>query len=93
MKYSIVITKIEEKTVTKHGEYNTIDERPWTNEDFNKDKSAYQKPEVFLAANPLKRIFGYAPSWEGVEIEETQLLKQTVDELDLTAVIKAINGL
>jgi len=43
---------------------------------------------------PVKyRVMGYTPEVEkNVEVE-TELLKQTVEELDLAAVIKAINKL
>lgn len=92
MKYVIRITKIEEKTVTKRGDHTVIKERPWTSDEVD-SKTVCETKENFLKRNPVKKIYGYAPSWQGVEKEETEVLKQTVDELDLPAVIKAVNGL
>jgi len=90
--YRIVITKIETRTVKKRGAHEIIEERPWTKEEFS-DETMYQGPDAFLKSNPLKRVYGYAPSWQGVETEETELLKQTVDELDVQAVIRAVNNI
>jgi hypothetical protein len=91
MKYQITIKKIETKTVTKQGAYTVIDTKPWAAELL--DDEVYGGKEQFLKSNPLKEIRGYAPSYEGIETVETEVLKQTVETLDLAAVIKAINGL
>ena len=94
MKYKIVITKIEEKTITKRVDYTIIDKRPWTKEELAKAESShYGDFSKFLEENALKEIRDYAPSWQGLELAETEVLKQTVETLDLAAVIKAVNGL
>jgi hypothetical protein len=94
MKYKITITKIETKTVTKRGDYTIIDKRPWTDKELSEALSShYGDKKDFLAKNPLKEVRDYAPSWQGVENEEIEVLKQTVETLDLAAVIKAVNGL
>lgn len=94
MKYKITITKIETKTVTKRGDYTIIDKRPWTDAELSEALSShYGDRKDFLTKNPLKEVRNYAPSWQGVENEETEVLKQTVETLDLAAVIKAVNGL
>lgn len=41
----------------------------------------------------IEEIRGYSPEIEKKVIQEREILKQTVDNLDLNAVIKAINGL
>lgn len=92
MSYKITITKIESKTVTKRGDYTIVDRVPWTEKDIV-DERTYGSRESFLKSNPLKEIRDYAPSWQGVETVEIEVLKQTVEELDLAAVIKAVNGL
>lgn len=94
MKYKITITKIEERTVTKRGEFTLVNERPWTEEELNKEMAShYGDRQEFLKDNPLKKIRDYAPSWQGIEQVETEVLKQTVETLDLAAVIKAVNGI
>lgn len=93
MRYEITIKKIEEKPVTKRGEWTIVDKRPWTKEELSKESATSYSETDFLKMNPLKEIRGYAPDWNGIEKSETEILKQTVDSLDLAAVIKAINGI
>lgn len=94
MKYKITITKFETKTVQRRGDYIVVDRRPWTEQELNEaSMRIYGSVDNFLKENPLKEIRDYAPSWEGVEKEEVEVLKQTVETLDLSAVIKAVNGL
>ena len=92
MSYEITIKKIEEVRVTKRGEHKVIDRVPWTNEAFAKE-GVYGNANGFLERNPLREVYGYAPSYEGTEKRETEVLKQVVEELDLAAVIRAVNGL
>ena len=94
MKYEITIKKIEPRTITKRGEYTVIDKRPWTEQELNEvNTRIYGSTDDFLSKNQLKEVHGYTPSWEGFELVETELLKQTVDKLDLNEVIRAVNGL
>lgn len=92
MKYEITIIRVEEKKTTRHGEHTVIAEVPWTTDDgeFN---SGFQSKEGFLKDNPLRKVYGYAPNWEGVTEETTEILKQVVEGLDIDAVIRAINNL
>ncbi len=92
MSYKITITKIEEVKATKEREYRVIDHRPWTQKELD-DNVSYEPVEKFLERTPLKQVMGYAPEVETTKPVETEVLKQTVDELDLAAVIKAINRL
>jgi hypothetical protein len=90
--YKITIIKVESKPSTKRGDYTVVNRVPWTEKDLV-DELTYGSKESFLKSNPLKEIRDYAPSWQGFETVETEMLKQTVEELDLAAVIKAVNGL
>ena len=90
--YQITIKKIETRTVTKRGDYTVIDKVPWDEATYV-DERVYGTKEEFMRRTPLKEVRGYAPDWEGVETVETEILKQTVETLDLADVIKAINGL
>jgi len=91
MTYEIIIKKREIKPVTKRGEYTTVGKVPWTEDEL--DQKIYRGLEEFLKENPSKSVYGYAPDYQSTETTETELLRQTVDELDLPAVIKAINKL
>ena len=41
----------------------------------------------------IKEVYGYTPEVEKAQTVEVEVLKQVVDDLDLAAVIKAINKL
>lgn len=92
MSYQVTITRITERTVTKNGAYTVIKQQPWNAETFHQ-KSMYEDPKEFIQRNPVESIYGYAPQQQVVEKVETQVLSQTVEELDLKKVISAINGL
>lgn len=93
-KYKITITKIEEKTVTRKGDWTIVDKRPWTEKELSDALSShYGSTKDFLDKNPLKEVRDYSPSWQGIESNEIKVLEQTVSEIDLTAVIKAINNI
>jgi len=96
MKYEIIIKKTEEVTRLKKGEWGVIDKRPWTQEEVaDQTNHTFYRSDSnqFLERNPLKELMGYRPERDTVETVETEILKQTVDNLDLAAVIKAINNL
>lgn len=42
---------------------------------------------------PGETKYGYTPLVEKMEMQDIQVLHQTVDKVDLVAVIKAINGI
>lgn len=85
--YKITIEKTTTKSVTKRGEYTTIDQRPWKLEEV--DESGYRIQDL----PALKNIIGYAPDFQGVEEEKSTIYTQQVEEMNLPGVIKAINGL
>ena len=92
MKYEITITEIKEETFTRKGEHTVVDEIPWTTE-LLKEETVYGGLANFLAAMPVKKVYGYAPSFESTREVKTEILKQVVDGLDLPKVIGAINNL
>lgn len=92
MPYEITITRKETVECNKRGDYTVVDRRPWTQKELS-ESSGYGNTDAFLKTNPLKEVRDYAPDWRGYETKTTEVLKQTVDELDLAAVIKAVNGL
>jgi hypothetical protein len=49
--------------------------------------------EPVNGSDKLKDVYGYTPEIEKREEIEIEILKQVVEELDLAAVIKAINKL
>lgn len=87
--YQIVIKKIEKKTETSNGNWTIIDKRPYTEEELENvpphNRSRYN--------DELKEVYGYPPPHEKEVEREVKVLEQTVDELDLVEVIKAINGI
>ncbi len=91
--YKITITRTDHVKGTERGPYTVIARVPWTDADFKGSASGYQANGGVLEKEPLREIRDYAPSFEVVKPVDTQLLAQTVDELDLVAVIKAINGI
>lgn len=94
MKYKITITKVESVELIERGEWTIVEERPWTEEELGVERSAkYGDWQEFLKQNPLKEVYGYAQGRSAIKEVETEVLKQTVETLDLSAVIKAINGI
>lgn len=93
MAYKITIEKIETLTVTRQGAWVVIDKRPWNGVELD-EKTSYRQGgfEEFLKDNPLKEVMGYAPNISAQETKETVVLEQTVEALNIRAVINAINA-
>lgn len=92
--YEITITRIESKVEMQRSDsYAVVDKIPWTDEDLKDRSTHYGNPAEFLKENPLHEVLGYPPAREVTVNTKTEVLKQTVDELNLAAVIKAINNL
>ncbi len=83
--YEITIT---EKTLVDRTEedYQVIEQRPLTREEM---QNAYSEEDY---KGQMKDVHGYVER-TCEKLEETEIFKQTVDELDLSAVIRAVNGL
>lgn len=60
-------------------------------------KETAREPDYCRGANEpktrIEEVYGYTPETETTVSDSREVLKQTVDKLDLAAVIKAINGL
>jgi len=93
MPYKITITRIDERKTTKRGQWTVVDKRPWKEAELDKDGVFSENREHFLQKEPLKEVFGYTPDVEAAEVVTTTLLEQTVENLDLVDVIKAVNGI
>lgn len=52
-----------------------------------------QKKSEYDTEPYMADVYDYTPEIEKTVSEEREILKQTIEELDLAAVIKAINGL
>lgn len=91
MKYEIIVRKVVVKTETLPGEWETLDTRPYTAEEWNEGNIAGSYDG--LKEIPLKNIKGHTPSRVMEKEVFIDVLNQKVDKLDLTAVIKAINGI
>ena len=92
-KYIVTVREVSEITSIERGDYTVIDKRPWTEGELANAGFGRSDAPFFLKESPLKEIRGYAPDRETVKTVETELLRQTVETLDLTAVIMAVNGL
>lgn len=93
-KYKVTIEEIEEVEVTERGEHTVIDERPWTESEVKEEnRFGTQSAEKYVEKNPVKRIYGYAPDRKKIQENRREILVQTVNEMDVPAVIKAVNGL
>lgn len=92
--FEIIIVEIKTEEKTEDGNYGVIDKRLITEKDLA--GSAYAAKEEFtqklLSGEPIFfEIRGYAPDRK-VEVEtKHEILKQRVADIDLAAVIKAVN--
>lgn len=92
--YEIIIKKTVTKEVPGGGKWDVIEKRPLTSNEIEKSYSEpYWKQEDIK--KETKTVYGYTPASPYTEIEksEIEILRQKVEELDLIAVIKAINGI
>jgi hypothetical protein len=96
MGYKITIEKTEEKTIIERGDYQVIDERPYSDEEVNnmnqRDQRDFREraPEQGIL---IKKIYGYPEDKTTIKQYTKKVFEQEVDELDVASVIKAINGL
>lgn len=87
MSYEIIIRqkKIVRKTVGKNWAVIGTEEESRNSEFYMRDK---EEPKT-----RIKDVYGYTPEVEKDQEVEIEVLKQTVESMDLALVIKAINGL
>lgn len=87
MAYKITITQAREVRFIKPKEWVQVgDEEVERDERWYGDKDKEPKTRI-------KAVYGYSPEVETRKVEQRDVLVQEVDNLDLAAVIKAINGL
>ena len=67
--------------------------RPWTAEEIDKRCPVAASLEAFLTASPTAEVYGYTPMIDTVKEERSEIFTQDVAQLDLQAVICAINGI
>lgn len=93
--FKITIEEIKTTKVMQDGPWVVIDRIPWTNDELEeKASNAYgARHETLIQKEPLHEIRGYAPQKEVTEKTTTKIFEQTVDDLDMSDVIKAINRL
>lgn len=87
MSYEIIITENRE-VVSKVG-------KEWVQvgtKEVERDERYYRSSDDEPKTR-IENVYGYSPEIDKTVIETRELLKQTVDTLDLNQVIKAINGL
>ena len=86
--YEIIIKKTETITKPCGKDWKVIEQRPVTKEDV---ENAFGAEESY--DGKMKDVYGYTPGIDKPIEEEREVLRQTVEELDLATVIKAVNNL
>ena len=85
MPYTITITKTEYQEVESGGDWTAIEKRPLTEEEAAKTFTT--------GRTQLKTIYGYTPKIIKSETVTIELYRQTIGEIDLPEIIKAVNKL
>lgn len=88
MSFKITITETRNVTRKVGNEWKVIGQKEVARETSIYDRGDKDEPKTRLTDE-----YGYTPVIEKTVAEEREVLKQEVDTLDLSAVIKAINGL
>ena len=88
--YEITIKQMVLKKVPGGKNWKIIDERPYTKKEAENMNAISMED---LKKFPLKKVYGHTPEIIIEELVEVEILKQTVNDLNITAVIKAINGI
>jgi hypothetical protein len=88
MSFEIVITeKRQVKTVIRKS-WEKVGEK-----EVEREVKFYSSRDETEPMTRIEAVYGYTPEVEGIVNETREVLKQSVDELDLPAVIRAINKL
>lgn len=87
VKYTITITKTEAVNEPKGNNWTVVEERPYTKAELKDSFDA----ELFK--NTLKEVRGYTPMVDNITVKETEIFKQTVENLNMQDVIFAVNSL
>lgn len=86
--YVVTVTRVEKVEVLKQGEWGVVETRLYTEEEM---QTMGGDPERFRGET--KTIRGYPPDRVVTEDRVTNIYSQTLEQLDLAAVVAAINGL
>ena len=87
--YEVTVKKIEKVTRIVRGEYGVVECRPYTDEEVAKANSSWQASDEKVTAT--RDIMGYQPNKEITETVTREIYTQEVEEIDLVAVINAVN--
>lgn len=91
------ITIIEKTTVKRTGgkEWKVVDKRPYTTKEIDDDVygRAEIKRELEKGIVPIKEVMGYTPEKEVEEVVTREVFKQTIEQISLNEIIKAINNI
>jgi len=93
MSYKIMVTRVETEEYERRGEHELIAERPLTNEDM---EDAYHNGELVTEANKnggMIKVYGNTESYMDERTKEIVVYTQDVQNLNLPAVILAVNNL
>lgn len=88
MSYQITITKTQTVKCQKGHEWTTIGTK-----EVKREASMFDPHRDDESLTRIEEVRGYTPWYESEEEKQVEILKQTVDELDLAAVIRAVNKL
>lgn len=92
MAYIVTIVKVEEVAKIQQGEHGIIGRRPYTDEEIAQANSQWRS-KIDNPEKALKEVWGYEPDLLVTKTVETKLYQQQVDDLILSDVIRAVNGL
>jgi hypothetical protein len=87
--YKITIEQINTVTAIGGNSWDKVGEsdNPYNNNDQNDRRHQVKAKEGIYS------VYGYTPKYEITKTETIEILKQTVEKIDLAKVIKAINDL
>lgn len=90
--YEIIITKTTVEDVESGGNWQQVGEEPLTEDDYR--QSIYDGSLIPFISNGeirLKKVFGYTPKIVKSKTITAEIYRQTVSDIDLPAIIKAVN--
>lgn len=87
--YEITIKKTEMETSVGGNDWKVVGEAPLSKDDV--EEAHFSNHAEYM--KKLKSVYGYTPKYEKQVEVSREVLKQTVEDLDLNSVIKAINRL
>lgn len=87
--YEIIIREITETETTTGGKWTVVDKRPFTDEEIADANEHFRKTTMLHEA--LKEVYGYLRDETIVEKQTHEIYRQEMENLDVQAVIKAVN--